>query len=82
MAAAKVSSTLTVLREIRDELRTNNARLATVESNVDDLRRYVPEVEMRLATAIGDLAGLLRGELVTELRDLRERVARLERKAG
>ena len=54
----KVDSTLIVLREmrgIRTDLRDNSARLTELEERVDDLRRYVPEVELRLATAIAVL---------------------------
>jgi hypothetical protein len=77
MANKKVSASLVVLREIRDELKRTNARLdhmdgrlGEVTEQVVDMRRYIPEVEVRLATAITAMAGTLG--------DVRDRLARAE----
>ena len=63
----KESPTLTLLREIRDELKGTNVRLDRVESRVGTLGKRQTETEVRLASelvavtrAVGEVRDLLR----------------------
>ena len=63
----KESPTLTLLREIRDELKGTNVRLDRVESRVETLGKRQTETEVRLASelvavarAVGEVRDLLR----------------------
>jgi chromosome segregation ATPase len=68
--AEKVSPTLSVLREIRDEIKGTNHRLDRLEEQVGGLERRQSESEVRLATELVTVA-----RAVTEVRDLlRERL--------
>lgn len=66
----KPDSTLLVLREIRDELKEMRAEATKTNERVDALYRHVPEVELRLATAITDMVGAI-GKLRDSFSDLR-----------
>ncbi len=66
----KESPTLTLLREIRDELKGTNVRLDRVESCVGTLEKRQTETEVRLASelvavarAVGEVRDLLRDGL-------------------
>jgi uncharacterized coiled-coil DUF342 family protein len=80
MASKKAppSATLIVLREIRDELKEIRAEATKTNERVDALYRYVPEVEMRVATAFTEMVGAIGklrdsfGEMRGELRDVRD----------
>ena len=51
---------LVLLREIRDGLRGQEARVLGLEERDLEIRRLLAEAEIRLATAVSDLGGLLR----------------------
>ncbi|MGV3625584.1 MAG: hypothetical protein ACO1OB_32535 [Archangium sp.] len=79
--------TLAVLREIRDEgKRTNerldqtNARLDQTNDRLDQLTRRVVDTEVRLGTALAEVAGSVNqlATLIKQDRDLRQRVDRCE----
>ncbi|MBA3540262.1 MAG: hypothetical protein H0T79_11600 [Deltaproteobacteria bacterium] len=84
--------TLRVLIEIRDEIRSTNARVDQTNARLDltnqrlenvrdELGRRIVESEIRTATAIGDLASAVRDVhgLLSDRLDLRDRVERCER---
>jgi chromosome segregation ATPase len=89
--AEKVSPTLRVLREIRDEIKGTNHRLDRLEEQGGTLERRQSESEVRLATELVTVA-----RAVTEVRDLlrerldasdrvenhERRITALERRAG
>jgi chromosome segregation ATPase len=76
--------TVTILREIRDEIRETNRRLEETQQHLDqtkdELGRHIVESEIRTATAITSLAGAIQDvkSLLQERLDLRDRVARCE----
>lgn len=79
--------TLAVLREIRDEgKRTNerldqtNERLDQTNESLEQLARRAVETEVRLGTALADVAGSVNelATLIKQDRDLRQRVERCE----
>jgi len=85
--AKKVSPTLLVLREIRDQLKETNTRLDAVERGLDAVERRQTDTETRLASelvavakAVGEVRDVLRDRL--EVRDRVEdherRIAALE----
>ena len=92
----KESPTLTLLREIRDELKgTNvrlegtNVRLDRVESRVETLGRRQTETEVRLASelvavarAVGEVRDLLRDGLALrpQVEDHERRLSALEKR--
>jgi phage shock protein A len=70
----------TTRAELRDELRTTNERIAQTNTRLDQMRQQAVESEIRLATAITDMAGTLhdvRDLLVA--RALEARVEKCER---
>lgn len=86
---AKVSPTLQVLLQIRDELKGTNARLdATntrldaVEDAVAGLGKRQTEMEVRLATELISVANAVQGvrDLLRDRLDDRKRVDDLERR--
>jgi len=87
----KESPTLTLLREIRDELKGTNVRLDRVESRVGTLEKRQTETEVRLASelvavarAVGEVRDLLRDGLALALRpqveDHERRLSALEKR--
>ena len=85
----KVDSTLLVLREIRDGINASNARVEELSDDTKATKRYLVEMETRLATELVAVAGAVRdvATLVREMRDgkikeLESRLAVIERKVG
>ncbi len=85
----KISPTLQVLREIRDEIKGTNARLDAVEDAVSVLGGAVSvlgkrqtEMEVRLATELVAVSGAIDGvrHLLRDRLDDRKRVDDLERR--
>ena len=85
----KESPTLTLLREIRDELKGTNVRLDRVESCVGTLEKRQTETEVRLASelvavarAVGEVRDLLRDGLALrpQVEDHERRLSALEKR--
>ena len=85
----KESPTLTLLREIRDELKGTNVRLDRVESRVETLGKRQTETEVRLASelvavarAVGEVRDLLRDGLALrpQVEDHERRLSALEKR--
>ena len=92
----KPNQTLVLLGQIRDEAKKTNVRVDRLTDEIHELRGeikeirdYIPQVEMRLATVLTDAMGPMR-ELRDSLRDMKDgklaehekRIAALERKSG
>ena len=89
--AGKVSPTLRVLLEIRDELKGTNVRLERVEGRVGSLEAQQRETEIRIATeligvarAVGEVRDLLRDRSGERHRvdDLERRLSVVEKRVG
>lgn len=80
----KDSSTLHVLKEIRDAVRATNARVDSTNTRMDEMReelsRRIVASEVRTATALTDLTGAVHevASLLRAQHDLRPRVERCE----
>lgn len=80
--AGKVSPTLQVLLQIRDELKGTNAWLDAVEVAVGGLGKRQTEMEVRLATELVAVSSAVHGvrDLLRDRLDDRTRVDALERR--
>ena len=79
---AKVSPTLCALHEIRDELRTHREILAQHTLQLERMDRRQTQGEIRLATELVSVAGILREvkNLLDTRLEVRDRVVVLERR--
>lgn len=89
-SSKKVDTTLVVLREIRDAVRTTNERVDALAGEIRTTNERMTQMELRVLTELGavalavrDVAGLIRETRAAErIAALEQRLAVVERKVG